>query len=243
MPHLCCIFVSCLTLLFVTNIGQSAPVPDLSEIPPPTPPLVAYPPEDGQWTISVAPETPTGKRPDSKSESPDKSASSPSAGPGGVVEIRSVRTGKIKRDTLAYQNGNTQDFWFFSTYVLQLRSNKRDYAIVDASVMDPGPEIRGVYRQIGKLVLSPGFPGFDWLQPKYYDGLVLVEKTIPCYHYSLKGPSPEGGEPIVAAQAWVNALTHYPVKYSSDGIVYTYTFGSAPTTRLRLPGNFSNLGD
>lgn len=101
--------------------------------------------------------------------------------------------------------------------------------------MNPGEEIRGVYRELGRRILSPGFPGFDWIKKTHYQGVAFFEKTRPSYYYALKGVDPETGKSIVAAEAWIDVETMLPLRYSSEGFDFTYRFETPPSSRLQLP--------
>jgi hypothetical protein len=213
-------------------LPESWAAPDLGAIPPPSAPYVAVPPDFAEWSVSV---TPQAKSKPAETSSPEAVKSVPASGPGGVTAIKSTKTGKIKRDVLEYKGRPSQEYWFAGDYIVTLRSNRKDYAIVDASIMNPGPEIKGIYRELGKRVLSPGFPGCDWIDKKHYQGVVLFEKTRPSYYYALKGAAPDTGEQIVAAEAWIDVETKLPLRYSSEGIDFTYRFGERPASMLELP--------
>jgi len=214
------------------HVRASFAAPDLGAIPPPSAPYVASPPDFAEWTIVATPRV----KEESSGPASTEAGKSPSAsGPGGVTAIKSTKTGKIKRDVLTYKGRQSQEFWFAGDYIITLRSNRKDYAVVDAAIMSPGPEIKGIYRELGKRVLSPGFPGCDWVDKKHYQGVVLFEKSRPSYYYALKGPAPETGEPIVAAEAWIDVETKLPLRYSSEGVDFTYRFGERPATKLELP--------
>ena len=228
-------------LIGFLNTLSGAPAPDLTQIPPPKSPLVAPVPENGKWTIKIKPLAPETTEEQKKANEESGVAFEPlpigaKSGPGGIVELRSEKSGRIKKDMATYDKRPAKEFWFFDNYVLTKRSSGNGYAVLDAaSVLAMSPEVSGVLRELGSLVFSPGFPGVKWLQMKHYDKVVLWNKTRPCYHYILRGESAEDGKGAVVAEAWIDARTGLPVSYSAGGVLYTYEFGDPPSPPLQLP--------
>lgn len=225
---------TCSLFLMFGLVAPTLANPDqLSDIPPPRPPLVASPPEMGRWTITVQQaETPTGEEPDAGS-SPSREF--------GVRSVQSVKTGNLKRDILSYHSGSTSEVWYYQRHVLSTTGGGGSSRVLvqnESALDDPGEAV-GVFRELGNVIRSPGYPGFKWVNPSRYEGTVMFDETTPSYHYVLRGRDPTTGENIVAAEAWVHAETGMPAAYKIDGNLYIYSFSEPPDQKLVLPAHFS----
>lgn len=184
---------------------------DLADIPPPTPPLVADVPNLADWTIEVAQVSGIGAK--GKTSSVRSSE---------ISEVRSTKTGQIKRDAITYGDGTKRDHWFIGNLMLW----KTDEGVIVANdlsamfVEDPTEASPSI---------PTGFPGTAWLKPAFFEKVVLQEKR-PCYHFV--GPGVE---------AWIDVETKLPVAYKKGEIIYKYTFGTAPVEPLVLPEDYQKI--
>jgi hypothetical protein len=203
---------------------------DLAEIPPPRPPWVAAPPEKAAWTITVT----------EKPRQEDKKEAVPAPKKLGVAGIQSVKDGELKRDIITYDSGAKSEVWYYRNHTLAgSAANPARIIVQSLSALNDPLETKGVFRELGNPVRSAGFPGVGWLDKRHYEGVVLFDKKTPSYYYALRGKDPETGEPLIAAEAWINAETGRPVAYSMDGRIYLYNFGEASGEKLALPASFA----
>lgn len=219
-----------LAVFLALPLSTWAVPPPLSDFPPPRPPLVAPPAEQARWTISLQQVPPAEKG--GEALPPRKSS--------GVQTIQSVKTGPIKQDLIVYESGGKSEIWYFQNHVLSANSTNPSRVIVqNLSALNDPMDSQGIFRELGHPVRSAGYPGFDWVDLRHYQGLTYFNKTLPTYHYALRGKDPETGAAIVAAEAWIHAGTGAPVAYRTGGNVYVYTFGDPPAETLTLPPNFA----
>ena len=129
-------------------------------------------------------------------------------------------TGKLRRDMLAYSDGQKVVHWiteamvFWTTPQGQVSvSDLRAAPPVDPG--DPDPTTVGA------------FPGVRWLQIAYYDKVVVMGK-LHAYHYVHED-----------SEAWIETKTLLPLAYKSGGAVYSYSFGDPPAEPLALPARLS----
>ncbi len=217
-------------------LALAAQTPALENYPPPTAPFVAAVPERAQWTITVDYSQGASAKTEATSTNPGSGTPTvvlhPDTNP--VTEIRSIKTGTLKQDTIVYKNGNALKYWYMGSIFLSEDAGGRVSAY-NLTLLAPtafGSAERAMILERGNLIQSEGFPGLDWVKLKYYDKVVLLDK-IPSYHYVL----PAGGVPF--AEAWISAESKLPVKYAGSGALYTFAFGSTPTTDLALPPAYS----
>jgi hypothetical protein len=198
--------------------------------PPPAAPLVAPVPDKAQWTISINYSASTPASPAANSK-PAKASPLVDPGKQPLTEIRSIKTGKLKQDIMVFADRKPLECWFVGNLILMPGS---DGGIVTFGVNSlvpitvPGNRMSPYIVERGNLTQSAGFPGLDWVNMKYYDKVVLVDK-VPCYHYLFA----VGQTPF--AEAWINAQTKLPVRYAGDGVLYTFAFGPTPSADLTLP--------
>ena len=211
----------CLCSLFILAITaagiSSSRAQNLADIPPPKPPLVAKVPDSANWTITPKSTAATS------APKPTPQGASRFAG-GRIVEVRSTKSGKLRRDVIVYSDGITTTHWLVDQLLLWTTPQGQVSAsdLSAAEPMDPeNPE----------PAAAGGFPGTRWLQISYYDKVIAVEKH-PCYHY-VHGDS----------EAWIDAETNLPVAYKSKNIVYSYKFGDPPAEPLILPPEFQKIYD
>jgi hypothetical protein len=211
-----------LCVLQAVTVGLRAQTP--ADIPPPHAPLVAPVPDHAQWTITLD----YGEANKAGTNSPSAAAKEKNPETEeSLQQIQSVKAGNLKQDLLVSKNGKTTQVWYADQVILS-PGPAGDILVGNARGLEVDANVTGIFREVGKLTESFGFPGVDWLNLKYYDKVVLLGLT-PCYHYILQG----GG--VIAAEAWINAKTNLPVEYGSEGITYTYAFGPAPENVVMPP--------
>jgi hypothetical protein len=212
---------------FIAVSAQDSP----HEIPPPTAPLVAPVPQKAQWTITVD----YGDKPAAPNSGDAHAAPAFNPGANPLTEIQSIKTGRLKQDILIYKAGTRQECWYVGNTVLS-QSAAGNIVALTLGMLAPdvgnGNPMAPYIRERGNLVQSPGFPGLDWVNLKYYDKVVVLDK-VPCYHYAFM----VGSNPF--AEAWIDAQTKLPVKYAGSGIDYNVVFSAPPTGDLTLPPAFS----
>jgi hypothetical protein len=199
----------------------------LAAYPPPRPPLVVSPPNNAQWTITLTYEggaaTPAVTNPAVKI-------------PRKLHQIVSTKTENLKHDVEIYDDGTSEEYWFVKNLILLPDRNGRDVGIIDFFKADKE------HGEAGNPVSSPGFPGVGWIKMNYYDKVASIQGQ-PCYHYLLKSATPSlnpGSEPITNdIESWISIKTDLPVRYSTGGVTYDYTFGSPPGSDLVLPPKYA----
>ena len=221
----------------VPLLAQKAP----AEIPPPSPPFVATPPEPSKWSIAVT-----------------KAKGDSSGAPVPEVQTTATRSNGLEC-FVVNSGGKNQEFWCFNNLSFTPADNDPSQ-IVPMAAPGSGPMPDG---SLGSLTTGPGFPGFWWLGLNCYKDVVKYNGRI-CYHYLLV-PPPEpaktevkkappttkviGGTVFTSeeespsttrvkpleAEAWIDVETKLPVAIRTGGLLYTYTFLSPPTSLLTLP--------
>ncbi len=126
------------------------------QIPPPTPPLVAAVPTNGDWTVSAQSSAGTGPK-------------------WQIAQVRTTKTGKIRREKITVGDGSVSERWCTDTMFFWT-SPEGDVIVNDLREAmptepdDPSPS-----------VLS-GFPGVKWIKLDNYAGVAVIDKR-PCYHF------------------------------------------------------------
>lgn len=213
--------------LGATIAGAAPPGPNLASFPPPHAPFVKPVAEKASWTITTQ-EIP----------STEKKESAPPQPKSLVTSIDSFRNGEFKRDLITYASGQREEVWYFQGQVLSAASSRPEKVVIQSfAALEEGYDQTEIFRLVGNPVKSPGYPGLNWVDKKYYDAVTLFNKTVPAYHYVLRGKV--DGQDLVAAEAWVDAQTGLPLGYTSDGALYVYRFGEAPTGSATLPPAFA----
>lgn len=218
-------------------LAEKAP----AEIPPPSPPFVAAPPDPSKWNIVVT-----------------RAAGDSSAAP--VPEARTTATHSNGVEYFAVSSGGKdQEFWYFNNLSFTPASNDPSQ-IVPMAAAGAGPMPDG---SLGPLTTGPGFPGFWWLGLNSYKDVVKYNGRA-CYHFLLvpppepaktevkkaspttkviggtvftseeEGPSTTRAKPL-EAEAWIDVETKLPVAIRAGGLLHTYTFLAPPTSMLTLP--------
>jgi hypothetical protein len=226
---------TCLIPLLLVGLSFAAlPAQDTANYPPPTPPLVAPVPDNAAWILSIS----DGKEQSLKPATTSGPSQAGSAN-AGLKQISVTKTGKLKRDIVAYGNGTTVELWY-ADGVLVTTDSKRQPTVLDYKVADAR-----FGNGLGSATKSAGFTGLNWLDLKYYDHVVMYQGQ-PCYHYGIttKQAQPLSAPPgtasqTIGAEAWINVKTGLPVAYTTgDGKLYTYRFLDSPTTPLTLPPDY-----
>ncbi len=212
-----------------------------AEIPPPSPPFIATPPEPSKWTIVVT-----------------KAKGDSSGAPVPEVQTTATHSNGLE-NFIVNTGGKNQEFWYFNNLSFTPVDNDPSQ-IVPMAAPGSGPMPDG---SLGSLTTGPGFPGFWWLGPASYKDVVKYNGRT-CYHYLLV-PAPEpakteirkappttkviGGTVFTSeeespsttrvkpleAEAWIDVETKLPVAIRTGGLLHTYTFLSPPTSMLALP--------
>lgn len=197
----------------------------LSDFPPPKAPFVRGVPEKASWVIVAQGASPEEKDGEILRAKPR------------VGSIDSFRNGEIKRDLITYQTGRREEVWYFQDQALSSTDSGKVVVRSQALLENEGNST-GAFRALGNSFKSAGFPGVNWVDQKNYSGLVMFNKTIPTYHYVLKGKDVDSGTDVTAAEAWIHAETGLPVAYVAEGSLYVYRFGEAPGGSPSLPPAF-----
>lgn len=221
--------LSLLSSLCGSLYAQESPR-QLSDYPAPRAPFVNALPDKAAWTITPLAVT-TGEE--------NKTQLAPAKSKPRVARIDSVKSGAMKRDVITYESGGREEVWYVQDEAISSLAKRPDRVIVQntATLDEPG-DARGAFRLLGSPTKSTGYPGFKWLDKKYFESVVLFNKTTPAYHYVLKGKDPDTGSDLVVAEAWIHAETGVPVAYSSEATIYVYHFGPEPNEILGLPAAF-----
>lgn len=167
--------------------------------------------------------------PDVRGSGDSQGQSAPKASP--LKEIQSEKTERLKKEKLVFANGKESEYWYVDNYLLGPDPSR--VMVVDVATLAPGQELVGLFKERGNVTQSPGFPGLDWLNQKYYDKVVFIgeKEKLPCYHYVLK----EKNGDVIVAEAWINATTGMPVRYTADGFSYTFSFDPVKVETLEMP--------
>lgn len=223
------------------SVGQLFAQKAPAEIPPPSPPFVAAPPEPSKWSIAVT----TAKGGSSGTPAPESQTTATHSNGLESFVVNSA--------------GKNQEFWYFNNTSFTPADNDPSQ-IVPMAAPGAGPMPDG---SLGPLTNGPGFPGLWWLDLNCYKDVVKYNGRT-CYHYVLvpppeppkaqalkappatkviggtvftseeEGPSAPRTKPL-EAEAWIDVETKLPVAIRTGGLIYTYTFLSPPTSLLSLP--------
>jgi len=183
---------------------------DLKDIPPPTPPLVAPVPENADWVVTLL-------RPKAAPKT-DGSPAATAPADRRIIEVRSTKTGRYKRDRISTADGVTEERWFVDMLLLWPTATG-EVAVTDLSGIpftaeDSNPSV------------PQGFPGVAWLRPEYFDKVVLFEKR-PSYHY-VHGDT----------EAWIDVETRLPLAYKISNAAFQFKFNPPPAGPLTLPAAY-----
>ena len=210
-------------------LGLQAQPP--ADYPPPQPPYVPPLPANADWLVA-----PQVSRP------PD--ASKPSAtrsGTGEILQVHTVKTGRITNIRVAYTNGANMEYWLTPEAGMMPNSQNTDVLIFSIN------DLRNAFAPINQdsgdsspqnaLPLSfSGFAGMGWLNGSYYDKVVFYGAgKRPCYHYAQPGK----------LEAWVDVATGLPAAYRDmpAGVTWLYTFAAPPSGPLALPARYQAMLD
>lgn len=199
-----------------------------AKVEPPSAPFIAKPPEFGSWTIQIIGTKAANQEGSSKEAVPNE-------------KIHCVKTKEIKRDSFLSRDGKQREIWYFGKFALTKYEHSEKVGLEDAA---------GFSRQrgskTGSLIHGAGFPGFGWLDLRYYKDVVKAGTRL-CYHFQIP-PEPntaaaEGGNAGVPAdtgiEAWIDVATKYPVAIKAEGVVYAYEFQPPPAGMLQLPPEYA----
>ena len=171
--------------------------------PIPKPPYVAPVPGYGHWTVELISEA----------------AATPATVPGNPTvaplqrtptTIDTIRTGDLKRVTLSYSTGASQQFDQAGIYFLTSSASR-----VEIFVPHPGDSPYPFY--------TDGFLFFEKLSPSWFRDVVKIG-SVDCFHY-------QNG----STQLWVAVDSMLPVAARSGGITARYQFQQTPTSPIVLP--------
>lgn len=214
-------------ILEAAVLNAASPGQNLESFPPPREPLVKPMEAKASWTLTTQ-EIPSTEK---KETAPPQPRSL-------VTSIESVRNGDLKRDLITYASGQKEEVWYVQGQALSAASSRPEKVVIQSiAALEEGDDREGIFRLVGNPVKSPGYPGLNWVDKRYYDTVTLFNKTIPAYHYVLRGKV--DGQDIVAAEAWIDAQTGLPLGYTSDGALYVYRFAEAPAELASLPPAFA----
>ena len=227
--------------LVLLSAGQLFAQKSPAEIPPPSPPFVADPPELSKWSIVVT-----------------KAKGDPSGTQAPEVQTTATRSNGLEY-FVVNSRGKKQEFWYFNNTSFTPANNDPSQ-IVPMAAPGAGPMPDG---SLGSLTTGPGFPGFWWLGLNCYKDVVKYNGRN-CYHYLLVPPPEPAKEEVkkapsttkviggtvftfedegtsaprpkpLEAEAWIDVETKLPVALRTGGLLHTYTFESPPTSMLTLP--------
>jgi len=209
-----------LSLMLVTAAGFAGPLfaQDLTQIPPPTPPLVAPVPERADWTVTLQyPPAPARVAPPTPGTSVQPAQR--------TAEVHSTKSGNLKRDRITATDGTFEDHWYAgSLYLWPYPGGKVYISDMNDAPSDPGNPEPSV---------ASGFPGVAWLRLECYDKVESFEQR-PCYHYVMQG---------VAMEAWIDVQTRFPLAYKCGDVVYQFKFNPPPAGPLALPPAYQEALD
>ncbi len=201
------LFLHLLSILTALAAAVPLPAQNPTDIAPPKPPLVAAVPESFDWTITA------------KTTTPPPSPEAAKHAALRITEVHTTKTGKIRRDDISFNNGTRSTHWIVEQYLFWT-SVQGEVCVSDLhgapglTPEDPDP------------TLPNCIPGVRWLQPTYFDKVIVVDKR-PCYHYLHN-----------EVEAWLDAETQFPVAYKNGDTVYTYKYGVVPAEPLTLPPDY-----
>jgi hypothetical protein len=208
-----------------------------ADIPPPSPPFVQFPGPDAAFTIDVM--APNGQ-----------AAPAPAANPAGIktaapekklVRVDAVQTGRLRCDTLTWDDHSQTQTWFVGKYGL-VQSNRGNWINLVDPVMYP--------IQASAMLRRDASDYFHWLTSANYAG-VTSYKGKQCYQFKVGAPATAPNddndlETVLGRDekiAWVDVKTKLPVAIQIQGQLFTYTFHDAPTDQLTLPPKFQAMVD
>ena len=232
MPSRIDILLGALALLGVAQ--PLAAQPPKTEIPPPSPPFIAAPPEFSSWSIVSAPQ---------------------SGGSG--TTTTAVHTREIEW----FQAGN-REIWYSNNTSLMPADNDASKIVLMAPP-GAGPMPDGTIGPLNNGPGFPGFWWLDLANYKGVEKIngrpchhfrlepppspppsapagPPVKKTIGGREFVVEErPSAPRSKPLVA-EAWIDVETKLPAAILAEGRLHTYTFLAPPASMLSLPANMSD---
>lgn len=189
--------------LSVLLAGATSWAQEAKKVEPPSLPLVAKMPDSVEWTVT-----------------PQYSEAAPGAAPMPVsryqiTQVRTTKTGKLKRDQVTMGDGSVVEQWYSDTMYFWT-SPDGDVVIDDigqilpTEVDDPSPNV------------ANGFPGVRWLKLENFTGVDVVDKR-PSYHFAKEN-----------IEAWIDVETRLPVMYRSRNVTYRFKFSQTSPPPLAI---------
>jgi len=177
---------------------------------PPSMPLVAKVPETVEWTITPQYAEVTAAAPGATSAPVPRYR---------VTQVRTTKTGQLKRDQVTMGDGSVTEQWysdamFFSTSPDGEVIIDEIAQILPLDVDSPSPQV------------ATGFPGVKWLKLENFAGVDVVDKR-PSYHFAKE-----------AIEAWIDVETRLPVMYRSGGVTYRFKFSQTSPPPLTVSDKY-----
>lgn len=174
----------------------------------PTPPLVAAPAEYAHWRITAAP----AKHP----------ASATPLAPKTELQEIEVRKGPSTACMIQrWSNGKSSEAWIAEGYHLSRYPALPDIYVTALALRPAG-------LNDGMADFHAVFPGFVWLDEKFFAGTEKKEGRT-CHHY-VDGEN--------AREAWIDAESRLPVAFRRENTIFVYSFLPRPSQPPTLPDPF-----
>ncbi|MFA7343506.1 MAG: hypothetical protein WC003_04300 [Terrimicrobiaceae bacterium] len=173
----------------------------------PSPPLVTTPPDRAHWKIT--PNQIKKQMPADAQENPE------------LLEIEAWKTPSVARVIQQWGNGKASESWIADGYLLHKFPALPDIYVTPLS-------LRSSVQDDGMSDFNAVYPGFTWLDLKYYTGVIPLGGK-KCHHYA---------DPENDREAWVDAETKAPVAYRNGASNFVYAFLAPPAQDPTMPEAF-----
>jgi len=139
-------------------------------------------------------------------------------------EIEIVRQGHMRRDTITFSDGTTQERWWVQNPDYALFQNGSVVSSMRAAEFAP---------------VRFDASSFDFITAQYYKGK-QSQQGIDCqyYEYRMEDNLQGWGFHGRIVRAWIDPKTHLPVAYDNGGGIGVFTFSKGPVPDLKMPPNF-----
>jgi hypothetical protein len=188
------------------------------QTPSPTPPYVAA--LTGNFSLVKKITYPPPAAPANTAQPPSQDPLIPPSKK--MVELDAVDTGTVRKDTLTFSDGSSQDIWRLQSYRFSVSPAHPDSVIIDVVTAATNPGASYQYQD------AADFSELNWITAATYQG-IQMRGGKKCYAYKLDDQT-----------AWIDAATRLPVYFKSKVMQVTYTWSGPPDAPLQLPSNFTD---
>jgi hypothetical protein len=173
----------------------------------PTPPLINKPAIYDRWSIVITPLVPSA---------------APNPNPV-ITQMDLAKSAKAASRVTTWSNGKSNEDWIADGFFLSRQAGRTEIHLSPMKFLPPATFGNGFNN------FDTVYPGFTWLDLKYYKDIVHANGK-QCYHY-INGK----------LQGWIDIETNLPVAYDDNSNHGVYQFLAPPTEELKVPDDFSHF--